>query len=51
MWDEKYFTELESKLEATKVWVCGPPIMQEGFDRASMAINKIRKPKFEFAAL
>ena len=36
--------------KATKIWVCGPPIMQEGFDRSAMK-NKDRYPQVEFAAL
>lgn len=47
-WDEGYFNRLFKDLEAAKVWVCGPPIMQEGFDRAAMANPNA---KVEFAAL
>ena len=47
-WDEKYFSTLFSNLDATKIWVCGPPIMQESFDRAAMASSNTN---LEFAAL
>ena len=35
-WDEARFKELFATVDATKIWVCGPPIMQESFDRAVM---------------
>lgn len=47
-WDENYFERLFKDLDAAKVWVCGPPIMQESFDRAAMASSNT---KVEFAAL
>lgn len=47
-WDENYFKQTFDKIAASKVWVCGPPIMQEGFDRAAMAITN---PRMEFSAL
>jgi hypothetical protein len=47
-WDEAYYNKLFKDLEATKVWCCGPPIMQECFDRAKMTTTN---SKVEFAAL
>lgn len=48
LWTEDYFKKLFSSLEATKIWACGPPIMQECFDRAAFATPNA---KVEFAAL
>lgn len=47
-WDENYFSRFFKDLEATKIWVCGPPIMQECFDRAAMETSN---KNVEFAAL
>lgn len=48
LWDEGYYTRVFQELVASKIWVCGPPIMQEGFDRAVMATSNA---KVDFAAL
>ena len=48
LWTEDYYKNLFKDLEATKIWCCGPPIMQECFDRAAMASSNA---KVEFAAL
>ena len=48
VWTEDYYKKLMTGLEGSKIWVCGPPIVQENFDRASMQISS---PKIEFAAM
>lgn len=35
-WDVNFYEKFFKDLEAAKVWVCGPPIMQESFDRVAM---------------
>lgn len=47
-WTEDYFKKFFSNLEGEKIWVCGPPIVQENFDRAAMSI---KNPKVQFAAM
>lgn len=43
------FEEFErSEENIKKVWVCGPPIMQEHFDRA---LDSIPEKKFEYHVL
>ena len=53
-WDEKFVHSQMEKFnvdEIRKVWVCGPPVMNETFDRAfssgNTAVAQLRKDQFE----
>ena len=53
-WDEKFVHDQMGKFnvdEIRKIWVCGPPVMNETFDRAfsagNTAVAQLRKDQFE----
>ena len=47
-WDTAFLKKEIESLSPTKVWVCGPPIMNETFDRY---LTEELKPEFEFEIL
>ena len=53
-WDENFVQKELGKFsvdEINKIWVCGPPVMNETFDRAfhsdSQTMQKLRPDQFE----
>ena len=37
-WDEQFISQHLQKKDAKKVWVCGPPLMEESFDKILCSI-------------
>ena len=50
-WDQKFIhDQLQKKFdldEIKKIWVCGPPVMNETFDRALGLMTDLRKDQIE----
>jgi len=48
-WDENFFDVLfddfEKKNKVKKIWICGPPILQENFERA---VYKMKEKKIDY---
>ena len=53
-WDQQFFSEKIKKylgMNAARIWICGPPLVQEYFDRATDEDPEIAKHKDKLHAL
>lgn len=50
-WNDAFVQKTIKQLEPKKVWVCGPPVMSEVFERYLFAMSDSDKQHFEMEIL